>query len=63
MSENCGNCRFYGDLFCKRHAPVLGMKPPSSGMMGEVHSYTTWPYTNQELWCGEYEPRKPKDNE
>jgi hypothetical protein len=46
----CGNCRYYMNYECHRHAPA-----PILGQMGEAK----WPGTDEEGdWCGEWAPQE-----
>lgn len=54
-AEVCASCRFWAEEahLCRRHAPmpVLGELQRGSD---ELHAH--WPATDDEDWCGEYEP-------
>lgn len=58
--EQCGTCKFWGDLGavgnsvgeCRRLPPVIpaGAEPDES--LGYYHGW--WPVTETRDWCGEY---------
>jgi hypothetical protein len=46
----CGNCRFFNDGECRRHAPVV---------LGETAEDTVWPIVSRSDWCGDFQRAKP----
>ncbi len=65
-SGECDYCKYYDDVFCKRHAPVT--EPVEAGLM-EQHlnvQRPIWPKMGMQIprWCGDYtfsDRRKPPD--
>lgn len=52
--ESCGNCRFYMDRECHRHAPRPKMN--AEIVYGEESGVeTVWPVLSDGDWCGEWE--------
>ncbi len=56
----CVNCAYWDPTSpthgrCRRHAPTVPPRPDSDG----TGSFTSWPSTLAEDWCGEWESRDP----
>lgn len=53
--ERCENCQFWssriGPYYCRRRAPVL--------VEDRNGSYTSWPNTMRNDWCGDFLERQP----
>ena len=69
MTESCETCRFWdnwsgeGNGWCRRNAPhaaryheVVTFEDDGAGV---DPSTTSWPDTQSDDWCGEYQPAKP----
>ena len=60
--QSCGDCAFWIEGTCRRHAPVIGqsapllIKPGESVVIPEGWASSMWPPTQADEWCGDYTP-------
>lgn len=62
VKEQCGNCRFYREWECHRHAPVVIQF--SNNVFGTgvyAHGETAYPHTQSDSWCGDWEQKDYQD--
>jgi len=50
MSENCGNCKYFGE----DHLTVCKRKSPKAGKNGATGAWRYWPLVYEDDWCGEW---------
>lgn len=69
--QKCATCRYwdldpseiesgkYGEYNeCRRHAPIHDWNDPTEKPNMERLSYRSWPTTESEEWCGDWEQRE-----
>lgn len=61
--ETCRSCRYFVDLGhsgdCRRHAPVLLMRPRHPGVPG-TDRVSAWPRTSGTDYCGDHAVDAPE---
>ena len=50
MINNCGTCRFYNNVSCRRYPPTVVI---TKGIQGVAYEYIS-PWVAHSWWCGEF---------